>query len=239
MYAILGFIQETTGVKEATKAESATALEALANARLSGLLNPTVLVLAVFFVVPGFIAMKVYDLTTPSERRNFGNSLIEVVSFSLLNLLLWSWLLLLIDVQTFPYDHPVLTYLLTLLVAVLSPIFLAILFRKVLDSRFLRSWLLDPSPTGWDGFFRRRESCWVLFHLKDDDKTVVGGYYGTESVASSHPHKQQVYVEEIWKVDQTTHKFIEKVDRTHGAIMSAEECLFIELYKEDEQQEEE
>ncbi len=235
-YALLGVTQETTGVQEAAKAENVSVLEGLANAKLSGLLNPTVLMLAVFFVVPGFIAMKIYDLTTPSERRNFGNSLIEVVSFSLLNLLLWSWILLLIDVRTFAYDYPVWSYMLVLLVAVLSPAVLAIGFRKLLDSKFLGSILLDPSPTGWDGFFRRRESCWVLFHLKDDAKTVIGGYYGPYSVASSHPHKQQVYVEEVWKVEQDTHEFLEMVDRTRDAIISAEECFYIELYEEEEEQ---
>lgn len=209
-----------------------TELEGLLNAKLSGVLNPTVLVLAVFFVVPGFIAMKVYDLTIAAERRNFGNSLIEVVSFSLINLLLWSWLLLVIDVSTFPYNHPWWSYFLTILVAVISPIGLAVLFRKLLDWRLLRNILLDPSPTGWDAFFSRREPCWILFHLKDDNKTVVGGYFGVESVASSHPYKQQVYVEELWRIDQDTYAFLERVDRTRGAIISVEECRFIELYEE-------
>lgn len=209
-----------------------TQLEGLLNARLSGILSPTVLVLAVFFVVPGFIAMKVYDLTVAAERRNFGNSLIEAVSFSLINLLVWSWLLILVDVGTFVVDHPWWSYFITIVIAILSPIILAILFRKLLDSKLLRSTVLDPSPTGWDGFFRRREPCWILFRLKDDDKTVVGGYFGTESVASSHPYKQQVYVEQLWRVDQNTHEFLDRVDRTLGAIISAEECYFIELYEE-------
>ena len=138
-----------------------TELENLLNVSMSGILNPTVLVLAIFFVIPGFIAMKIYDLTIAAERRNFGNSLIEVVSFSLVNLLLWAWLLLLIDVREFPAEHPVWAYLLILVVVIFSPVVLAILFRKFLDSRFLRSTILDPSPTGWDGFFRKREPCWV------------------------------------------------------------------------------
>ena len=207
-------------------------LESLLNVKMSGVLNPTVLVLAVFFVIPGFIAMKVYDLTIAAERRNFGNSLIEVVSFSLINLLLWVWLLLLIDVKRFPADHPVWTYLIVLVIVIFSPIVLAALFRKILDSRLLRYIILDPSPTGWDGFFRKREPCWLLFRLKDDNKTVVGGYFGVESVASSHPHKQQVYVEKLYLVDQETHEFLDEVDRTRGGIISADECLYVEIFRE-------
>ncbi len=210
-----------------------TTLEGLQNVKLSGILEPKVLILAVFFVVPGFLAMKIYDLTVATERGNFGNSLIEVVSFSLLNLLLWSWLLLLVDVSAFPIKHPWLSYLLILIVVILSPIGLAIGFRKFLDWNFLRNTLLDPSPTGWDGFFRKQKPCWILFHFKEEDKPVIGGYFGTESVASSHPHRQQVYVEEVWRVDQETHQFREKVEGTLGAIISIEECYFIELYQEE------
>jgi len=210
-----------------------TQLEGLLNVKMSGILSPTVLVLAVFFVIPGFIAMKVYDLTIAAERRNFGNALIEVVSFSLINLLLWSWLLLVIDVSKFPAARPGKTYILVLVITIISPIALAILFRKFLDSGILRSMILDPSPTGWDGFFRKRESCWILFRLKDDENTVVGGYFGAESVASSHPHKQQVYVEKLYLVDQETHEFLAEVDRSRGGIISAEDCHYVEIFKEE------
>ena len=209
-----------------------TGLENLLNTEMSGILSPTVLVLAVFFVIPGFLAMKVYDLTIAAERRNFGNSLIEVVSFSLINLLVWSWLVLLVDIRDFANDHPALAYLLVVVTVIVSPILLAILFRKFLDTKFLRSTVLDPSPTGWDGFFRKQEPCWILFRLKSNGP-VVGGYFGLESVASSHPYRQQVYVEKLYRVDQSTHEFLEEVDRTRGGIISAEECSYIEIFREE------
>lgn len=208
-------------------------IESLLNAKLSGILSPATLILAVFFIVPGFVAMKVYDLTVPSERRNFGNSLIEVVSFSLLNTLLWAWLVLLLDVRNFPLEHPVWSYLITVLVTIFSPVVLAVGFRKFLDLELIRRAVGDPYPTGWDAFFGRREPCWILFHLKGETNTVIGGYFGLESSASSHPYKQQIYVEELWRVDSGTFEFLEKVDRTRDAIISAEDCEFVELYKEE------
>lgn len=208
-----------------------SSLEQLMSLRLSELIDPAVVVLAVFVVVPGFLAMKTYDLTVPSERRNFGNSLIEVFSFSLINLVAWSWLLLFVDLRTFPEDRPLITYALSVVIILVSPVVLAVLLRKVLDAQQLG--FLVPSPTGWDGFFSRRERCWVLFHLKDEEGTVVGGFFGPDSVASSHPNKQQVYVEEMYRVDQETYEFGEKVEQTRGAIISAEDCYFVELYKEE------
>jgi hypothetical protein len=47
-------------------------LEGLLSVSPSYVLSPTVLVLAVYFVVPGLIAMKVYDLTIPPNAATLG-----------------------------------------------------------------------------------------------------------------------------------------------------------------------
>ena len=59
---------------------------------MAELLNTDTLTLFLFFVVPGFIAMRVYDLNVPSERRNFGEALVDVTSYSVFNLALFGWL---------------------------------------------------------------------------------------------------------------------------------------------------
>jgi hypothetical protein len=53
---------------------------------LADILRLETLALFLFFVVPGFLAIRVYDLIVPSERRDFGQSVIDVVTYSLLNL---------------------------------------------------------------------------------------------------------------------------------------------------------
>lgn len=208
-----------------------TNLEQLVQFNISEALNPSLAILAAFLVVPGFIAMKTYDLTVASERRNFGNSLIEVFSFSLVNLVIWSWVPLTLDLRTFPENYPIVTYLGALFIILISPVVLSTVFRKLLDQQIFG--FLSPEPTGWDGFFSKGKSGWILCHLKDEEQTAIGGYFGRSSVASSHPNKQQVYIEAMYEIDQEDYSFGERVEQTQGAIISAEDCYFVELFEEE------
>jgi hypothetical protein len=46
---------------------------------LKEVLSPDALTLFLFFVAPGFFAIQFYDMIVSSERRNFGESLIQVL----------------------------------------------------------------------------------------------------------------------------------------------------------------
>ena len=201
------------------------------NLSMAELLNTDNLSLFLYFVVPGFVAMKVYDLIVPSERRKFGESVIEVVSFSMLNLGLTFWIIAEINNPEFRFNNPVLYYFATFLVVSVVPAALAIATSKLLTSRFLRGIILHPTPTGWDYFFAKGQACWILFHLKSGTK--LGGLYGENSFASSFPNEQEIYVQEIWRVDELG-RFVEKVEGTAGTIIKREECKLIELFTKDE-----
>jgi len=60
---------------------------------IENILKPDTLTLFLYFVLPGFVAIKIYDLLIPTERRDFGAALIEVVSYSLFNWVLFASLL--------------------------------------------------------------------------------------------------------------------------------------------------
>ncbi len=198
---------------------------------MTELLNADNLSLFLYFVVPGFVAMKVYDLIVPSERRKFGDSLIEVVSFSMFNLVLTFWIIAEINKPEFRSSSPVLYYFATFIVVSVIPAGLAVATHKLLESRFLRGKILHPTPTGWDYFFGKGQPCWILFHLKSGTK--LGGLYGHNSFASSFPNEQEVYVQEIWRVDELG-RFIERVQGTAGAVVKHEECTLIELFTMEE-----
>ncbi len=207
---------------------------------LADILRPETLALFLFFVVPGFLAIRVYDLIVPSERRNFGQSVIDVVTYSLLNLAVWFLPLvallnnpaILPKANTFWYYVVILVGV--IIVIFLSPIALAVGYHRFLTWKRLRGILLHPSPTGWDWFFGQEpRTCWILFHLKSGAK--VGGFYGGGSLASSHPVAQQVYVEEIWELSDDL-QFEKKVEQTAGAIINKEDCDVIELFDFREQE---
>lgn len=194
---------------------------------MADLLAPEKLNLFLFFVVPGFVSLKVYDLMVPSARRDFSASIIEVISFSMINFAAWYWLIDLSNRNDLRIDAPVFYYLTMSLVLLVSPTLLAIVGYWFLGSNFLRGRVVHPTPMSWDFLFKQGRSYWLLFHLKSGQK--LGGFYSSNSFASSFPHSQEVYVEQLWRVDANG-RFLEKADRTAGAVIRADECMLIELF---------
>lgn len=85
------------------------------------------LLLFLVFVVPGFVALKVYDLLIPAERRDFSSSIVEVISFSMVNLAIMSWAILLLIKGQFYKEHQTLFLLSAVGILFVTPAGLAIL----------------------------------------------------------------------------------------------------------------
>lgn len=194
-------------------------------------LKPETLALFLFFIVPGFVAVRVYDLIVPSERRNFGESFVDLIAYSLLILTVWFLPFYALvsnrdSLKTGQYYG--LFALGVVLVVVISPVVLAVAVYKLRTADFFRGRVVHPSPTGWDWFFGKKpRTAYILFHLKSGE--VVGGFFGGKSAASSYPNTQQVYIEEVWNLSDD-YKFLHKVDQTNGAIINKEDCNVIELF---------
>lgn len=195
---------------------------------MAGLLTLDTLALFLVFVVPGFVAIKVHDLMVPALRRDFSQSILEVISYSMINLALFFWAVMLLHRKGFPEDHPVRYYLGMFGVLFVAPVLLAIAVRLARQSSWVGRFLLHPSPTAWDCFFEQREFVWVLCHLKDG--RMVGGKYSSGSSTSSYPYPQDIYIEEMWRTDDTG-RFTERVPQTRGLLVRAEDCLFIEFFR--------
>ncbi len=196
------------------------------------ILEPQTLVLFLFFVVPGFITVRTYDLIVPSERRNFGESFIDIIAYSfvVLAISVWPFLWVVNHQGSLSTGLYYLLFALTLvLVFFITPVGVAMLYHWVRTRDYFKDKVVQPSPTGWDWFFGGVPTCYVLFHLKSEE--VVGGFYGGKSSASSYPQEQQVYVEEIWDLNDDL-EFVRKRPNTAGAIINREDCNLIELFFE-------
>jgi len=62
--------------------------------------------LFLLIVFPGIIALKVYNFLQPSEKRDFGSSILEAAAYGLLNFALVSGLLIYLNSDGFPQRHP-------------------------------------------------------------------------------------------------------------------------------------
>ena len=194
---------------------------------MANLLNAQTLELFLLFVVPGFVAMKAYDLLVPSETRSWGDSLIEAISYSMLNLALLFWLVGLLQREGFQQRHPVVYGLGIFVVLFVAPVAWAVTVRFLCTSRLFRKYVLHPAPQAWDFFFLQRRPAWVLAHLKTGE--MVGGLFSDDSCASSFPTEADIYLEEVWKLDEEG-RFIQRVDQTSGILIKRSECSHIELF---------
>lgn len=81
-------------------------------------------------------------------------------------------------------------------------LFLGVAVQKNWAFRALQ-WLrlnpVHPVPTAWDWKFGKMESQWVLVTLQDG--TQFGGYFDSESFASSDPSERDIYIQWVCDID--------------------------------------
>jgi hypothetical protein len=187
--------------------------------------NTQTLALFLLFFLPGFVSLKVYDSLVPGERRDFSKSIYEVIAYSTLNyavLFPLVWMLL-----RSPSVHPVLAWVYGAVVLVAFPSLWPFLWIRVLKSRLFSRYFVHPTQKPWDFVFGQRKPYWIIVHLKDLRK--IAGVYGERSFASSNPAPPQIYLEEVWKLDEEGH-FEGVIDESEGILILESEILAIEFF---------
>jgi hypothetical protein len=86
----------------------------------------------------------------------------------------------------------------------------------------------SPTPSDWVFSHEAGKHFCVRFHRKEGED--LGGYFGENSFAASSPNGQEIYVEEVWRVDEDG-RFVERVEETDGAMVNREDCTRIEFFK--------
>jgi len=187
------------------------------------------LIFFLFAVLPGFIAMQVYGLKCPTAKRDWGNSLIEVITYSLINLTIWLWWVLRIVRTPFKELDALELTAAIICVCFASPTLLALGWYWLRTSYLHRKLKMDhPTPRGWDHFVKEHHEFWVLFHLKDGK--MLGGYFGDNSYAATFPQEPEICVEEIWRVNDRG-EFVEIVEDTLGGVIRISECQRVEFLR--------
>jgi hypothetical protein len=195
---------------------------------------PEAVILLLYIIVPGYIGTKVYDLLAPGERRSFGEAIIDILSWSFILMLFWFWPFILL----YQYSDSIsiwlrylIAFVLTILAVFVTPVLAAYLIYTVRHRGFIRHMAKGvsshPSPTSWDWFFSEQaNNYYVRFHLKTGEN--LGGYFGENSFATSFPSKQEVYIEEAWRLDEDG-KFTEPIEGTKGAFVSRDDCVLVQF----------
>jgi len=179
-------------------------------------LNGNNLELLILYVAPGFISLKVWGLLNGSPKLHLSECLIEAIIYSSFNALVSLWL--------FSLLRAVNLWAAYVLCFILCPVLWPVAAYRLSKIRFFRNRL---TPTAWDLYFNREPDCFVLLHLKEGQS--IGGLFSTESFASSYPEKEDLYLEEVWEVDENG-AFRAKKENTHGLLVNFEEVQFIEFF---------
>ncbi|MBP2638287.1 MAG: hypothetical protein H6Q72_4194 [Firmicutes bacterium] len=182
--------------------------------------------LFIFCFVPGFISWKVWQLLVPGEIRKPVDYFLEVMSYGCINFAVVWWVLAYIK-KIQPYYPGAFIFLIYVLLLVL-PILWPIIIKKVIESERFRNKVILPTPKAWDHFFSSRKACFVLIHLKNG-KLVGGLYLSEKSYTSSFPNTEDLYLEEVWRVDNNG-AFLNKVEGTYGLWISKENFDYLEFF---------
>lgn len=186
------------------------------------------LVLFLIFFIPGFIAIKVYDLLVPTEQRDFSQSIYEIIGYSCLNFAALSWLIILIHLGNFYNEHKIWYSFLLFCIMFIAPVLWPFGLLKLSSYKIIAKHIVHPIRKPWDYVFGKKESLWVIVHLKDGIR--IGGKFDTNSFASSYPAEEQIYIEEVWEINEKG-EFVKPIERSKGIIISEKEISSIEFFK--------
>ena len=113
------------------------------------------------------------------------------------------------------------------MILVVAPVAWSLLFVCARKSEWFGRYFHHPILCPWDYVFGKKEWYWIIVHLSG---RKIGGVFGSNSFASSDPAEPQIYLEEVWQLDEHE-RFIKKVDQSKGMLFFAKDIVAVELFR--------
>jgi hypothetical protein len=195
-------------------------------------LDPIQFAAVIVLLLPGFVSLKIDKILTPGAPQDPTSLVIEVFFYSLINAAILAIPILWVG-QEFSQPEPnyVDIWLFGLLVCIVGPAAWPYIFRRVQQLAADRGLVLGYHKQAWDEFFSRRQSCWLIVHLNDG--TLIGGYFGKKSYATTEPNSGTIYLEELWVLDNEG-RFDSAIPNSKGALFRASDYVWIEALSNDQ-----
>jgi hypothetical protein len=160
------------------------------------------------FVVPGFVMSVVRSQFATGRPQKGSEQVLGYLALSAINYGVFSWLVYILAATGFAGIHPGWAALLWFTIILIGPAMLGAglgiaiqrdLFRPLFAR--LRLQPVHVVPTAWDyQFGRLREAHWILVELKNG--STVAGFFGTRSFASSDPEERDIFIEQVYRIDE-------------------------------------
>lgn len=185
------------------------------------------LIIFIAFVIPGFVALKAYELLFPSERHDSSKQIVDAVAYSCLNYAILFWPIAAVENAKIGDSYSNLYALFYLFVLFIAPVILILVWKLVRESDLFQSFAPHPTQKPWDFVFSKRNTYWIIVTLKNGKR--IAGMYGENSFASSAPAEEQIYLEQEWVLNEEG-GFERPASQSAGIIVLASEIETVEFY---------
>lgn len=185
------------------------------------------LLLFIAFVIPGFVSLKTYELLLPASQKESDKLLIDAVAYSSINYALLLWPIYEIETHKVRDSSPTAYILFYVFVLFIAPISWAFVMKRLRSTQFFQKSMPHPTAKPWDYVFAQRKPYWVIVTLKDGKQ--FAGRYDRASFASSAPAPEQLYLEEVWVLNNDG-GFERQRNETAGIIILSSEIMTVEFF---------
>ena len=205
--------------------------------------TPAAVLLAIFFLIPGFVWTKMIRLCSPYASTK-KIELLECLAFSCFNyvvaspiigLLIINWPLDLDLAKPQTIGHHLIYSCFWLSLVFVLPVILGFLFAKLTRAEKVRGFLqrigialLHPAPTAWDYAFARSERYWARVQLADD--TIIEGLFDSNSLASGEKDDRDIFFETVVEWDDKDQKY-HQLDKNAGMWVGADQIRTITFFE--------
>lgn len=191
--------------------------------------NPTALVF-ILAVTPGFIIVFVRSQFLSGRILPYPAGFLLYLTVSTIY---WAVLFLASDMLIaigFWWDGSTLSTLRWLVFLVILPVIVGVITGVVSNRTLLYKSLkkvrlnpIHPTPSAWDWTFSDLNEQYVLVKLKNG--AMFGGFLGADSFISSDPNERDMYIEEIFEIDDKD----KWVTNGHGVYLTGRNISSIEF----------
>lgn len=181
----------------------------------------------IVFAIPGFVALKAYEMFVPGGARAGAIKVIDAVAYScaiyaILGVPLY-WLLK----SEWATNNPTGLTVILILVLFGVPVLAAAAWRWLRQTKPFQSIAPHPTLKPWDYVFAQRKPYWVKVHLTDGQ--VYAGKFSGNSFASSPPADEEIFLEECWLLNENG-GFDRAKKQTAGVLLLKGQIKAVELF---------
>jgi hypothetical protein len=179
-------------------------------------------------ILPGFIALTIFDMRVPGERRKFSEETVKLVAYSGFIDLIGAAVLL---VHRVALGLPAALFVIVF--GVIVPLFVGWIAVDVREWLSAKRGFLSPVPKAWDYFFSSvaRGGVAVAIIVTLNNGKRVGGFWDTLAFSSSFPADEDLFIGTPCEIDQETGLITQRKPGSQGLLIKRDDILMIESFE--------